>query len=227
MGVCARLPRAAPKCAAAVSGSRAAMGVACSAKSWYGDPRGYALLLTEAGRKFGVRKTLPRVLVLGCSLVLLTSCEKRKDTAGSSADLPVESVSVAAAISATPSAISSAGLSPPAPPAEASAGSAEAAPAVTGTLATRPDPVPICPKTGLGRATIVWTVNPDAPIEVRVGTPDGALFAASNNSGSQKTGLWVTADSVFFLQSTANNAARSLEHTLARLAVKTVNGPCP
>jgi hypothetical protein len=89
-----------------------------------------------------------------------------------------------------------------------------------------PDPLIVCEKPGLGEATLSWEAPGKEALEVRVGAPDGALFARTGSKGTHKTAKWVHAGTVFYLQDVQNDAPRTAAHTLARLRAKVVRKPC-
>ncbi len=98
---------------------------------------------------------------------------------------------------------------------------------VSGRLQASPNPVPVCEKTGLGSTVVSWTFAGTRAIEVRVGAPDGPLFAAGEGPGSAPTGQWVTNGTTLFLQDAANGAGRTPDKTIARLMLMAKPGPCP
>jgi hypothetical protein len=75
-------------------------------------------------------------------------------------------------------------------------------------------PNPIITAANLGVATI--TTNAQCPYDVRVGAPDGPLFASGAGLTSAQTGLWVTNGLTFYLQSLGNTQSQG---TLAKLTV--------
>jgi hypothetical protein len=161
------------------------------------------------------------LLIATMALGICGGCRKSEDTASKAAPpQPAAELPVASAVAITPPAAAA----PPSPPPY---GEAARAAGIAGTLETTPSPVVVCEKTGIGVATVAWTVSGTTSVEIRVGTPDGTLFIKAGGPGSGKTGHWVTKDSVFFLQDTTNDAPRTLAHTLAKLAVEVANGPCP
>jgi arylsulfatase A-like enzyme len=63
-----------------------------------------------------------------------------------------------------------------------------------------PNPIRVCDSTGLGVTTLSWDVPElGGPVEVRVSSPDGALFAQSPRTGSATTGKWAGNGLRFFL----------------------------
>ena len=72
--------------------------------------------------------------------------------------------------------------------------------------------------------TISWNAPTASVIQVRVGSPSGALFTDNFNSGSMQTGAWVTNGMTFYLQDVSNGKALTSANTLAT-AVATVVTP--
>lgn len=67
------------------------------------------------------------------------------------------------------------------------------------TFTITPNPVP--QTGGLGTATISWSCPSSVQyVEVRVGSPNGALFSIATNTGTMTTGAWVTDGMIFYLQ---------------------------
>jgi hypothetical protein len=75
-------------------------------------------------------------------------------------------------------------------PAQDNAAPSTSAPSA-GLLKTDPSPVRICDGSKLGQAKVSWTVDSEAGAQVRVGSPDGTLFASSKGSGTSETGKWL------------------------------------
>lgn len=96
----------------------------------------------------------------------------------------------------------------------------------TGTLTAGPNPVPICPETGLGTTEISWQSVGTNAIEVRVGAPDGLRFASGEGSGRATTGRWVSRGTTFFLQDASMPVPHARESTVASLRVDVVEGSC-
>jgi hypothetical protein len=94
-----------------------------------------------------------------------------------------------------------------------------------GTLKIEPNPVRVCDKTGLGVATVKWTLSGTKYAEIHVGSPSGNLFASIKAAGAQKTGQWITKGTSFYLQNGSDGRA---ENTIARVTPDvTPGGPCP
>lgn len=71
-------------------------------------------------------------------------------------------------------------------------------------LVANPGPAPACDATGLGKTTLAWADK--GMIEVRVGSPDGTLFARSGGANSSETGKWVNDLLEFFMIAPENGA---------------------
>ena len=85
----------------------------------------------------------------------------------------------------------------------------------TASLAVDPDPLPVCDGGVHGRVRISWFREGMDPVEVRVGTIDGALFVAGSPHGAAWTGDWVTDGMAFYLVDAASGAV--LASTSARI----------
>ncbi len=117
------------------------------------------------------------------SIVLLTLVAAASGCGDSS-----ETPSVEAVPSADPAA--SFGHSSPA---------SSSAPATQGTLTASPNPIQVCDGTGLGVTRLSWSAPAGGAVEVRVGKPDGTLFARTGSVGEKDTGKWVGEGTVFYL----------------------------
>lgn len=110
--------------------------------------------------------------------------------------------------------------SPPAAPAKPRT-------AATGRLTANPNPIKVCDKSGSGITTITWTATGTTAIEVRVGKPDGDLFAKAGPDGSWKTGKWVGDGMVFYLQDVSGGKPPTAENTIATAVVSVTTVGCP
>lgn len=167
------------------------------------------------------RRSLSTALVAG-TLLFTAACARREEhgSSGPAAERP--SVAVTSAAPATPATPESPPAGPPAPAAPSpTPGAGSGAPSTAATLAAIPSPVPVCPKTGLGEATLFWKAEGVTSVEIRVGAPDGKLFAKGGATGSAKTGAWVRKETVFFLIDASKGSP------LAILQPDVVNGACP
>jgi hypothetical protein len=110
-------------------------------------------------------------------------------------------------------------------PKEQSVGVAAARMGISGTLAVTP--VAVCERTNVGSTVVSWTVSGTTKVEVRVGSPSGALLSATSGDGSQETENWVSKGTHFYLQIATDGVPRTLDYTLARVVAReTVSGPC-
>jgi hypothetical protein len=97
-----------------------------------------------------------------------------------------------------------------------------ASPAVGDIASISASPNPIMVPAGVvtGIATISWNAGPSSAIQVRVGSPNGAEFAAANGGpGTMQTGNWVENGTVFYLQDVSNGKALTAANTLATTTV--------
>ncbi|HEX4229516.1 MAG TPA: hypothetical protein VHZ07_12665 [Bryobacteraceae bacterium] len=76
---------------------------------------------------------------------------------------------------------------------------------------------------GPGTTTLEWNAPPGTAVQIRVGSPDGALFAEGGNSGSATTGAWVTDGMLFYLQDVTDGKPLTTANTLAVLIVRLSN----
>jgi hypothetical protein len=64
-------------------------------------------------------------------------------------------------------------------------------------------------------ATISWNAPSASVIQIRVGSPTGALFTTNVNSGSMQTGTWITNGTTFYLQDVSGGKSLTSQNTLA------------
>lgn len=76
-------------------------------------------------------------------------------------------------------------------------------------------PNPLCDARGRGIVTLSWDTRGPGTIEIRVGAPDGQLFAKQGAVGSLKTGDWVSDGMKFYLQDVTGGKPATAENTLA------------
>jgi hypothetical protein len=95
----------------------------------------------------------------------------------------------------------------------------------SGSLRVHPEPIESTAD-GLGAATLVWSTSGCRHVEVRVGAPDGPLFAAveqdpdARSSYERETGAWVGDGMRFFLQDvTDGRPGRTVAEATARVLV--------
>ncbi|HXR78614.1 MAG TPA: hypothetical protein VN737_21730 [Bryobacteraceae bacterium] len=84
-------------------------------------------------------------------------------------------------------------------------------PAFTAT----PNPIPVSRAGNLGATVLNWNAPSATSVEVRIGSPDGTLFAAGGTTGSVSTGAWVTDGMTFYLQDTSAGKALTSNNTVA------------
>jgi hypothetical protein len=97
----------------------------------------------------------------------------------------------------------------------------------TGTLTANPNPIKVCDGSASGETTLTWTSAGATDLEVRVGKPDGDLFAKTGPAGSWKTGKWVGNGMKFFLQDVSGGKPLTAANTIATLTVNTTTSGCP
>jgi len=88
------------------------------------------------------------------------------------------------------------------------------------TLTANPNPIPVTGAAVLGMTTISWMAPGTEAVEVRIGSPNGALFAGGNSRGSAQTGLWVPEGMTFYLQDISGGKPLTAENTLATVVVR-------
>jgi uncharacterized protein (TIGR03437 family) len=89
------------------------------------------------------------------------------------------------------------------------------------TFTADPNPIPVQSGQALGATTLHWNAPTAAKVQIRLGSPDGALFAAGPSQGSAATGAWVGDGSVFYLQDASNADPTSAANTIGTLVVHT------
>jgi hypothetical protein len=95
-----------------------------------------------------------------------------------------------------------------------------------GALIAQPNPIVVCDGSGAGKTTIRWTSAEGQKVEVRVGSPEGALFASGTGIGSWDTGKWVLDGTVFYLQDASADRPLAPESTLATTTVRLTDAGC-
>jgi len=76
--------------------------------------------------------------------------------------------------------------------------------------------------TTYGQTTITWNAPSAQVIQVRVGSPTGALFTDNGPSGSMTTGQWVNNGTTLYLQDVTGGKALTPVNTLATLVINVV-----
>ena len=98
----------------------------------------------------------------------------------------------------------------------------------TGSVTAVPNPVQVCDGTGTGKTTLRWTASGATLVEVRIGSPDGALFAQTGPDGATKeTGRWVSDGTVIDLQDVTGGRPLTADNTIATLTLKVTTAGCP
>lgn len=95
-----------------------------------------------------------------------------------------------------------------------------------GRIGALPNPIQVCDEPALGATTIWWTF-PGRTIDIRLGSPDGTLWATRTGSGSARTGEWVHDDMTIYVQDRSAGRPTSEESTLATLVVDHTDRGCP
>ncbi|HWF46652.1 MAG TPA: hypothetical protein VG168_06585 [Bryobacteraceae bacterium] len=86
------------------------------------------------------------------------------------------------------------------------------------TFAADPDPVMGDGPVKLGKTTLSWK-TPVKSVQIRLGAPDGKLFAISGGAQQAETGYWVANGMTFYLQDNTALNPTDPSATLAKLAV--------
>jgi hypothetical protein len=97
----------------------------------------------------------------------------------------------------------------------------------TATLTATPSTIKVCDNSGKGITTLVWNSKGAAAVELRVGKPDGDLFAATLGNGNFATGKWVTNGMKFFLQDVSGGKPLTPENTITTITVNVTTEGCP
>lgn len=104
-------------------------------------------------------------------------------------------------------------------PAESAAGGTKA----SGTLRATPNPIQVCGNSAAGKTTLQWDVKGAGRVQLRVGSPDGAMMVDSTQTqGKAETGDWVIDGSKFFLL----DASGARPATLGSVTVKVTKEGC-
>jgi glycosyltransferase involved in cell wall biosynthesis len=91
-----------------------------------------------------------------------------------------------------------------------------------GSIRASPNPAPESARhPHLGATTLAWTSSRVPDVEVRIGTPDGLLFAHVG-AGAKTTGEWVQDGAIFYLQDVSGGRPLTLANTLdvVRVAIR-------
>ena len=95
-----------------------------------------------------------------------------------------------------------------------------------GTIGASPNPIQECDDSGLGTTTISWTFQGATKVEVRIGKPDGDLFAATEGPGQASTGKWVAKGMGFYLQDVSGGRPLTSENTITMIRVSVTDAGC-
>jgi len=100
---------------------------------------------------------------------------------------------------------------------------------ISGTLTANPNPIPISANASIpyGQTTLSWNAPTASKVEIHVGSPNGPLFTAGDNTGSATTGTWVTNGMTFFLQNASTGNTTSYTNTLATATVQLAGNTQP
>jgi parallel beta-helix repeat protein len=93
-------------------------------------------------------------------------------------------------------------------------------PSVGASLTASPNPIPITGNAFHGATTLSWNAPDAGLIEIRIGSPDGVLFAVMGNRGSVQTGPWVSDGMTFYLQDVTGGRPLTSDFTLAVVVVR-------
>lgn len=88
------------------------------------------------------------------------------------------------------------------------------------SLTASPNPIPATGAGDVGMTTLRWLAPGVQAVEVRIGGPDGELFAGGYSRGSAQTGLWVRDGMTFYLQDISGGKPLTAENTLATVVVR-------
>ncbi len=88
------------------------------------------------------------------------------------------------------------------------------------SLTANPNPIPVTGAALLGITTISWMAPGAEAVEIRIGSPNGALFVGGGSRGSAQTGLWVPDGMTFYLQDISSGKPLTAENTLATVVVR-------
>jgi hypothetical protein len=87
-------------------------------------------------------------------------------------------------------------------------------------LTASPNPIPVTGTAVLAVTTINWMAPGAEAVEVRIGSPNGALFVGGGSRGSAQTGIWVADGMTFYLQDISGGKPLTAENTLATVVIR-------
>lgn len=98
----------------------------------------------------------------------------------------------------------------------------------TGMIKASPNPIKVCDGTGTGITTITWSASGAARVEVRIGAPDGGLFAFTGpDGGTKETGRWVSNETTIYLQDVSEGRPLTSDNTIATVTATVTTEGCP
>jgi glycosyltransferase involved in cell wall biosynthesis len=100
-----------------------------------------------------------------------------------------------------------------------------AARAPTGSIIASPNPIPALDRHRVGVTTLTWSSERTEHVEIRVGSPDGALFSRTGPCGSAATGMWVSDGMTFYLQDASEERRTGPRNTLASVTLRVDHTP--
>jgi 2-polyprenyl-3-methyl-5-hydroxy-6-metoxy-1,4-benzoquinol methylase len=91
-----------------------------------------------------------------------------------------------------------------------------------GLIAAEPNPFPPDSQ-GVGETTVSWLTYATSKVEVRVGAPDGLLFARTGPGRfTQATGQWVRDGTTFYLQNVSKGLPLAAENTITTVTLRSM-----
>jgi hypothetical protein len=94
-----------------------------------------------------------------------------------------------------------------------------------GSITAYPNPIIVKDFSRLGAALIKWDSLETEKVEIRIGKPDGPLFAQTGPSGSCMTEAWVQNGMSFYLQDVSNGKPLNYKNTLAKVNIEVISKP--
>src|SRR2546430_10132101 len=82
------------------------------------------------------------------------------------------------------------------------------------TFKADPNPMKVCDGSGLGITKLNYDTKGPTQVEVRVGSPNGALLAHTGPTGTATSAKWVTDGMTFYLQDVSGGNPTTPENTL-------------
>jgi len=87
------------------------------------------------------------------------------------------------------------------------------------SITASPNPIPV-QGGNLGRTTISWNAPTASVVEIRIGSPNGQLFAMHGPTGSMMTGAWVQEGTTVFLVDVSGGRTASQANVLASVVLR-------